>query len=199
MFTQKTSFSFRATECRLRRLSILVTKDYPQDQCVIRRFSLSHYLITSYRGRPTHRHTVLIELTFPKKASKWIRVSETVKRICLCYLNLSFRHEKGSWGKDTPNGDGFAKQILSKKRRAYLHFFKIFGGHMIWGHWYPCFGLLVKSPLGFKARVGSLINIWIVHWIFYQPTWKRRRLLSFSLNVTTAYDIGRDLHCGITR
>ena len=23
----------------------------------------------------------------------------------------------------------------------------------LWGHWYPCFGLLVTSPLGFKARV----------------------------------------------
>ena len=29
-----------------------------------------------------------------------------------------------------------------------------------WGHWYPCFGLLVMSPLGFKARVGSLIRTW---------------------------------------
>ena len=24
-----------------------------------------------------------------------------------------------------------------------------------WGHWYPYFGFLVTSPLGFKARVGS--------------------------------------------
>ena len=29
-----------------------------------------------------------------------------------------------------------------------------------WGHWYPCFELLVMSPLGFKARVGSLIQAW---------------------------------------
>ena len=28
----------------------------------------------------------------------------------------------------------------------------------LWGHWYPCFGLLVTSPLGFKARVGSLFR-----------------------------------------
>ena len=28
-----------------------------------------------------------------------------------------------------------------------------------WGHWYPCFGFLVTSPLGFKARVGYLIRI----------------------------------------
>ena len=41
-------------------------------------------------------------------------------------------------------------------------FFHIFGGHksFLWGHWYPCFGLLVKSPLVFKARVGSLIHTW---------------------------------------
>ena len=39
-----------------------------------------------------------------------------------------------------------------------LFFLKIFGGHMsfLWGHWYPCFGLLVMSALGFKARVDSL-------------------------------------------
>ena len=34
-----------------------------------------------------------------------------------------------------------------------------FGGHesFLWGHWYPCFGLLVTSPLGFKVRVGSAL------------------------------------------
>ena len=32
-----------------------------------------------------------------------------------------------------------------------------------WGHWYPCFGLLVMSPLGFKARSGSLICTWQRH------------------------------------
>ena len=26
-----------------------------------------------------------------------------------------------------------------------------------WGHSYPCFGFLVRSPLGFKARVGSAL------------------------------------------
>ena len=34
-----------------------------------------------------------------------------------------------------------------------------------WGHWYPCFELLVMSPLGFKARVGSLI------WTLRRHTW----------------------------
>ena len=28
----------------------------------------------------------------------------------------------------------------------------------LWGYWYPCFGLLLTSPLGFKAKVGSLIR-----------------------------------------
>ena len=30
---------------------------------------------------------------------------------------------------------------------------------LFWGHWYPCFGFLVTSPLGFKARVGSALFI----------------------------------------
>ena len=29
----------------------------------------------------------------------------------------------------------------------------IFGGHQCGSHWYPCFGLLVTSPLDFKTRV----------------------------------------------
>ena len=34
-----------------------------------------------------------------------------------------------------------------------------------WGHWYLCFGLLVTSPLGFKARLGSLIRtLWRRMW-----------------------------------
>ena len=37
-----------------------------------------------------------------------------------------------------------------------LHLKKI-GGHksFMWGHWYPCFVLLVTSALGFKTRVDS--------------------------------------------
>ena len=32
-------------------------------------------------------------------------------------------------------------------------FFNIWWTHvLLWGHWYPCFGLLVTSPLGFKAK-----------------------------------------------
>ena len=40
-------------------------------------------------------------------------------------------------------------------------FLKFFGGHIsfLWDHWYPCFGLLVMFPLGFKARVGALFSL----------------------------------------
>ena len=36
-------------------------------------------------------------------------------------------------------------------------FFFNFGGHQyfLWDHWCPCFGLLVTSPLGFKAKGDS--------------------------------------------
>ena len=46
-----------------------------------------------------------------------------------------------------------------------VYFFKFFfksfwRTHVLfWGPWYPCFGFLVTSPLGFKARVGCLIRI----------------------------------------
>ena len=47
--------------------------------------------------------------------------------------------------------------------RLYVQFFFFFFKFLedmspfLWGHWYPCFGLLVTSPLGFKARVGSAL------------------------------------------
>ena len=28
---------------------------------------------------------------------------------------------------------------------------------LCWGHWYPCFGFLVTSPLGFKVRMGPVL------------------------------------------
>ena len=48
-------------------------------------------------------------------------------------------------------------------------FFLIFGGHksFSWGHWYPFFGLLAMSPLGFKARVDPSLVCFVacVQWI----------------------------------
>ena len=48
------------------------------------------------------------------------------------------------------------------KSNLHLYLFLIFlnfGGHeyFMWGQWYPCFWLLVTSPLGFKARVDSAL------------------------------------------
>ena len=46
--------------------------------------------------------------------------------------------------------------------QSELILFKIFGGRgsFLWGRWYPCFGLMVTSPLGFKSKLGSLIRTW---------------------------------------
>ena len=38
-----------------------------------------------------------------------------------------------------------------------------------WGHWYPCFRLLVTSPLCFKAKEGSLIHSWWRHMWYTFP------------------------------
>ena len=48
---------------------------------------------------------------------------------------------------------------LSTYSFFFLFFKKVFGRtHVLfWGHWYPCFGFLVTSPLGLKARVGSAL------------------------------------------
>ena len=52
--------------------------------------------------------------------------------------------------------------ITAKKTKIQFFFLlNFYLTHVhFWGHWYPCFGLLVTSPLGFKARVGSLIHTW---------------------------------------
>ena len=53
----------------------------------------------------------------------------------------------------------------------HVSFLYIFGGHQffLWGHWYPRFGLLVTSPLSFKARVGSLNSTWWRHMCYMFP------------------------------
>ena len=41
----------------------------------------------------------------------------------------------------------------------FVCFLFVFGWHLcpMLGHWFPCLGFLVMSPLGFKARVGSAL------------------------------------------
>ena len=45
--------------------------------------------------------------------------------------------------------------------QSFHHFFKKFLADTcpFGGHWYPCFGFLVMSPLGFEGRVGSVLFI----------------------------------------
>ena len=60
--------------------------------------------------------------------------------------------------------DAITRQLDCKsgKKNSTIFFFFFFKScwrtHVLfWGHWYPCFGFLVTSPLGFKARVGSAL------------------------------------------
>ena len=56
--------------------------------------------------------------------------------------------------KQIPSRDA----ISSKTFFFFLKFFCRTHSHVLFsGHWYPCFGFLVTSPLGFKARVGSAL------------------------------------------
>ena len=52
--------------------------------------------------------------------------------------------------------------ILEPKVSVNNFFFCRTHSHVLfWGHWYPCFGFLVTSHVGFKARVGSaLFALW---------------------------------------
>ena len=52
-------------------------------------------------------------------------------------------------------------RVLDEFLLADIIFLLIFGGHKSTDN--PCFGLLVTSPLGFKARVGNLIYAWQRH------------------------------------
>ena len=48
---------------------------------------------------------------------------------------------------------------------AFLFFLEFWGKSVLFmSHWYPCFGLLVTSPLGFKARVDPLF-VTCAQWI----------------------------------
>ena len=54
------------------------------------------------------------------------------------------------------------RHTIRKYTQIITHFFFFFLNfcwtHVhFWGHRYPCFGLLVTSPLGFKSRVGSAL------------------------------------------
>ena len=52
------------------------------------------------------------------------------------------------------------KLIMASDCRTYKLYKRFWRTHvrvLFWGHWYPCFGFLVISPPGFKARLGSTL------------------------------------------
>ena len=64
-----------------------------------------------------------------------------------------------------------------------------FGGHesFLWGHWYPCFGLLVTSSLAFKTQSGQLYSSlrFFVNLLFLNAQWT-----NFSLEATKTFNFG---------
>ena len=107
--------------------------------------------------------------------SRSISVSEGTDVSLICMVG-SFRHqrwcdgrvvERKQWNlQDTPeakdevqNADRLDTSIPYGKFVSFVIFSKNWRTNVhFWGHWYPSFGLLVTSPLGFKPRVGSLIH-----------------------------------------
>ena len=73
------------------------------------------------------------------------------------------------------------------------------------GHWYPCFGFLVTSPMGFKARVGSALFAFFVEAnVMYIPQdplllhmatcWLPRAQPVTSLHASAEVGLGSDLN-----
>ena len=80
-------------------------------------------------------------------------------RRCVCFFTT---HLNISISSKTSKGNTIEIRLIGN---TFNSLFIIFGGHksFLWGYCYPCSGLLVKSPLGFKASVGSLVHIWQKH------------------------------------
>ena len=55
----------------------------------------------------------------------------------------------------------FIRSTLILFTRSIKYFFKKFllDTCSFWGHWYPCFGILVTSPLGFKPEWAALFEL----------------------------------------
>ena len=61
-----------------------------------------------------------------------------------------------------------SQQVKEVFRNLFFKSFLTDTRVLFWGHWYPCFGFLVTSPLGFKAKVGCVIHFAEVN-IMYIP------------------------------
>ena len=104
--------------------------------CIIRwqSFQDKYWWIQAVKGRCPNTGTVI----WSEKSLKWKYYLEGCKKAHFQKKTLHFGFV--SFGK--------------KNSRSHV---------LLWSHWYLCFGLLVKPPLGFKTRVGSLIHTWQRH------------------------------------
>ena len=59
--------------------------------------------------------------------------------------------------------------IETRYSSVFKRFLRTHTHVLFWGHWYPCFGFLVTSPLGFKVRVGSALFAFAEVNVMYIP------------------------------
>ena len=92
-------------------------------------------------------------------------ILELIERIwfCLQIYDL-WKHTTHT----THRSQSLASEIMSFNHSPVVQFFWVFfflenTSPFLWGNWYPCFGILMMSPLCFKARVGSLICVYWRH------------------------------------
>ena len=79
----------------------------------------------------------------------------------------------------TPCKSGSDNEHFISYLSLYLFFFyflKKIGGHksFLWGRWCPCFGLLVRSSLDFKAREDTLLTCFIAYMRYLLTSWQCR-------------------------
>ena len=108
-----------------------------------------------------------LQLVIPGRTWILLYLGRTVyKRLWAC-LALLWQDWMMSWSLQ-------GSHWTSTKKSTLLHIFFLSFWRtwvlFVWGNWYPYFGLLVTSPLGFKARVGSalfeLIRVYVLCYTF---------------------------------
>ena len=103
------------------------------------------------------------------------------------YCNTACSPPSGS--SSTPAGEPTnRKSFLLKFWSIQVFFICWTHSHVLfWEHWYPCFGFLVTSPLGFKARTRGICLICIVGAnVMYVP-WDPPLVLHMQTSWQTAY------------
>ena len=117
-------------------------------------------------GGPKKRGGGSVNITTPA-------LTRQLKVVSLVWNKTSFFTKSQDAAQDAPlgNKDKRASFFQINCEFTVLHFTRFVNGHyllncttcttvslflyqcFLWSHWYPCFGLLVISALGFKARV----------------------------------------------